>query len=283
MIHKSSFLYISYKHSKQKLFFCLVAIWTICGYSQESAEATLLSDQYVYEGNTIVEESFVEAEKNYRMALSEMPSNRKGAYNLGNAYYTAELYDEALARLNSVAKDGSKSEKHRAYHNIGNALMQNKQCKKAVEAFKNALRNNPSDDESRYNLALAQQCAKEEGGGGDDKDNKEDKSQKENKNNKDKKDSNKKQDQEDKNKEKGDGDKESKDDGNDQKENESPEDKKGDKKDGANKKPQQQPGKLSGQQIKSLLDAMNNEEKKVQEKMNAVKEKGAKIQTEKDW
>lgn len=282
MIHKSSFLYINYGHSKQKLFFCLVAMWTICGYSQESAEATLLSDQYVYEGNTIVEESFVEAEKNYRMALSEMPSNRKGAYNLANAYYTAELYDEALARLNSVAKDGSKPEKHRAYHNIGNVLMQNKQCEKAVEAFKNALRNNPSDDESRYNLALAQQCAKEDGGG-DDKDNKEDKDQKENKNNEDKKDSNKNQDQEDKNKEKGGGDKESKGDGDDQKENENPEEKKGDKKDGANKKPQQQPGKLSGQQIKSLLDAMNNEEKKVQEKMNAVKEKGAKIQTEKDW
>ena len=280
MIHKRYFLYISYMHSKQKLFFCFVAMWTICGYSQEGAEATLLSNQYIYEGNTIVEESFVEAEKNYRMALSEMPSNKKGAYNLGSAYYNAELYDEALVRLNLAAKDGSKSEKHRAYHNIGNTLMQNKQCKKAVEAFKNALRNNPSDDESRYNLALAQQCAKEQGGGDDDKDNKENK---EDKNNEDKKDSDKKQDQEDKNKEKGDGDKESKDDGNDQKENENPEERKEDKKDGANKKPQQQPGKLSGQQIKSLLDAMNNEEKKVQEKMNAVKEKGAKIRTEKDW
>ena len=280
MIHKSYFLYIRYKHSKQKLFFYLVAMWAICGYSQKNAEAALLSEQYVFEGNTIVEESFVKAEKSYRMALSEMPSNRKGAYNLGNAYYAAELYDEALARLKSVAKDGSKSEKHRAYHNIGNALMQNKQCKKAVEAFKDALRNNPSDDESRYNLALAQQCAKEDGGGGDDKDNKEDK---EGKNNEDKKDGDKKQDQEDKNEEKGDGDKESKDDGNDQKGNENPENEKEDKKDGANKKPQQQPGKLSGQQIKSLLDAMNYEEKKVQEKMNAVKEKGAKIQTEKDW
>jgi tetratricopeptide (TPR) repeat protein len=260
-----------------------MVMWIICGYSQENAEATLLSDQYIYEGNTIVEESFVEAEKNYRMALSEMPSNRKGAYNLGNAYYTAELYDEALARLNSVAKDGSKSEKYRAYHNIGNTLMQNKQCEKAVEAFKNALRNNPSDDESRYNLALAQQCAKEEGGGGDGKDDKEDKDQKEDKNNEDKKDSDKKQDEEDKNKDKGDGDKESKDGANEQKEDENPKDKKGGKKDGGNKKPQQQPGKLSGQQIKSLLDAMNNEEKKVQEKMNVVKEKGAKIQTEKDW
>tara|TARA_B100000963_G_scaffold349969_1_gene359628 strand:- start:125 stop:973 length:849 start_codon:yes stop_codon:yes gene_type:complete len=282
MIYKNYFLFFSYKHIEEKLFLCLVSMWAACGYSQENAEAKLLSDNYIYEGNTIVEESFVEAEKNYRMALSEMPSNKKGAYNLGNAYYAAGLYNEALARLISVAKDGSKSEKHRAYHNIGNALMQSKQCKKAVEAFKNALRNNPSDDESRYNLALAQQCAKEQGGGDDDKDNKEDKDKKEDKNNKDKKDSNKKQDQEDKNQEKG-GDKESKDDGSGQKENENSEDKKSNKKDSTNKKSQQQPGKLSGQQIKSLLDAMNNEEKKVQEKMNAVKERGAKIQTEKDW
>lgn len=282
MIHKSYFLYINYRHLKVKLFFYLVAVWSIWGYSQESTEASLLSDQYIYEGNTIVKESFVEAEKKYRMALSEMPSNTKGAYNLGNAYYAAELYDEALARLNSAAKDGSKSEKHRAYHNIGNTLMQKKQCKMAVEAFKNALRNNPSDDESRYNLALAQQCAKEQGESGDDKDNKKENDPKEDKSNEEKKEGNKKQDDEGENKEK-DGDKDSKDDGNEQKEEGSPEDKKGDRKKNGNKKPQQQPGKLSDQQIKSLLDAMNNEEKKVQEKMNTVKEMGTKIKTEKDW
>ena len=48
-------------------------------------------------------------------------------------------------------------------------------------------------------------------------------------------------------------------------------------------KPQPQPGQLSPQQIKNLLEAMNNQEQKVQEKMNAEKQKGVKIKTEKDW
>ena len=64
-----------------------------------------------------------------------------------------------------ATKMALKKEKHRAFHNIGNTLMQNKKCREAVEAYKNALRNNPSDEESRYNLALAKECAKEQGGG----------------------------------------------------------------------------------------------------------------------
>jgi hypothetical protein len=50
-----------------------------------------------------------------------------------------------------------------------------------------------------------------------------------------------------------------------------------------NKNQQQQPGKLSPQQIKSLLEAMNNQEKKVQEKINAKKAKGPKVKAAKDW
>ena len=50
-----------------------------------------------------------------------------------------------------------------------------------------------------------------------------------------------------------------------------------------NKKQQPQQGKLSPQQVKNLLEAMNNEEKKVQDKINAKKAKGVKIKTEKDW
>ena len=49
----------------------------------------------------------------------------------------------------------SKAEKHKAFHNIGNILMQKEKCKEAVEAYKNALRNNPTDEETRYNLAVA--------------------------------------------------------------------------------------------------------------------------------
>ena len=259
-----------------------VLLWSASGHSQDEAELASLSDAYVYEGNSHFNNSFLEAEKNYRMALSEMPSNTKGAYNLGNAYYNAELYDEALARLLEAARKGTKLEKHRAYHNIGNVLMQDKQCKKAVEAYKNALRNDPKDEESRYNLAIAQECAKEEGGGGDDDQEEKEQNQDQQKQNEEKKDSDKAQDEEEKNKDKGEEEDGSNKGEDEKKENSQPQDNKGDES-SVTKKPEPQPGKLSPQQIKNLLEAMNNEEKKVQEKVNASKKKGVKVKSDKDW
>ena len=244
------------------------------------------SNGYVFEGNSIVEDDFIAAEKKYRLAVSTKQDNATGSFNLGNAYYKSELYDEALLRhLEAVENSSSKSEKHKAYHNIGNILMQKKQCKEAVSAFKNALRNKPSDDESRYNLALAQECAKEQGDGdGDGDDEDKDKDKDENKDDKD--DSDEKQDKDEKNKDKGDD--EDKNEGDDKEDEDGkPKDDKGDQKNKNPKddkgQPQQQPGKLSPQQVKNLLEAMNNEEKKVQEKMNASKTKGIKVKTDKDW
>lgn len=274
---------VFFKCLTRGLFLALLLIWSNNGFAQKAEDELEESDQYVLRGNEQINNSFVEAEKSYRMALSKTPSNSKGSYNLGTAYYGAKLYDEALSRLVEATKSGSKTQKHRAYHNIGNALMQGKECKKAVEAYKNALRNDPSDDESRYNLALAQRCAKDEGNGGDDNDNQEEQKQKDNKENEEKKDSDKQQEQEEKNKKKDkEGDK-PKDDEDKKEENESPKDKNGDDKNKEQPKPDPRAGKMSPQQIKNLLEAMNNEEKKAQEKMNASKKKGVKIRTEKDW
>ena len=256
-------------------------LWSTNGHSQDETELESLSNTYVYKGNSHFDNSFLEAEKNYRMALSEMPSNTKGAYNLGNAYYNAELYDEALARLLEAARKGTKLEKHRAYHNIGNVLMQDKQCKKAVEAYKNALRNDPKDEESRYNLAIAQECAKEEGGGSDDDQEEKEENQDQQKKNEEKKDSDKEQDEEEKNKDKGEEEDRSNKGEDEKKENSQPQDKGDESSD--TKKPEPQAGKLSPQQIKNLLEAMNNEEKKVQEKVNASKKKGTKVKSDKDW
>lgn len=256
-------------------------LWSTNGHSQDETELESLSNTYVYKGNSHFNNSFLEAEKNYRMALSEMPSNTKGAYNLGNAYYNAELYDEALARLLEAARKGTKLEKHRAYHNIGNVLMQDKQCKKAVEAYKNALRNDPKDEESRYNLAIAQECAKEEGGGSDDDQEEKEENQDQQKKNEEKKDSDKEQDEEEKNKDKGEEENRSNKGEDEKKENSQPQDKGDESSD--TKKPEPQAGKLSPQQIKNLLEAMNNEEKKVQEKVNASKKKGIKVKSDKDW
>ena len=95
-----------------------------------------------------------------------------------------------------------------------------------------------------------------------------------------------KQDKDEKNKDKGDD--EDKNEGDDKEDEDGkPKDDKGNQKNKNPKddkgQPQQQPGKLSPQQVKNLLEAMNNEEKKVQEKMNASKTKGVKVKTEKDW
>lgn len=261
----------------------LFLLASISGSAQEEAAQISLSNNYVFEGNSLVDENFIEAEKKYRLGVSAKQKNAAGSYNLGNAYYKSELYDEAMLRyLEAVNNSGLKLEKHKAYHNIGNTLMQQKRCKEAVSAFKNALRNSPSDDESRYNLALAQECAKEQGDGeGEDKDKDKD----ENKDDKENSDENK--DNEEKNKDKGDEDEEKKEGDDKEDEDGKPKDDNGNQNDKDPNKdkgqPKPQPGKMSPQQVKNLLEAMNNEEKKVQEKMNASKTKGVKIQTEKDW
>ena len=261
----------------------LFLLVSISGSAQKEEAQISLSNNYVFEGNSLVDENFIEAEKKYRLGVSAKQKNAAGSYNLGNAYYKSELYDEAMLRyLEAVNNSGLKLEKHKAYHNIGNTLMQQKRCKEAVSAFKNALRNSPSDDESRYNLALAQECAKEQGDGeGEDKDKDKD----ENKDDKENSDENK--DNEEKNKDKGDEDEEKKEGDDKEDEDGKPKDDNGNQNDKDPNKdkgqPKPQPGKMSPQQVKNLLEAMNNEEKKVQEKMNASKTKGVKIQTEKDW
>ena len=265
------------------IFFLLASFY---GSAQDEAQLSM-SNNYIFEGNSIVDDDFIEAEKKYRLGVSAKQNNVVGSYNLGNAYYKSELYDEAMLRhLEAIKNSVSKLEKHNAYHNIGNTLMQQKRCQEAVSAYKDALRNNPTDNETRYNLALAQECAKEQGNGdgdGDDedkdKDKDKDKDYKENSDeNKDKEEKNKDKEGEDEDKKEG-NDKEDEDgkpkEDNGNQENKDPNKDKG--------RPKPQPGKISPQQVKNLLEAMNNEEKKVQEKMNASKTKGIKVKSEKDW
>ncbi|NNK82677.1 MAG: tetratricopeptide repeat protein [Flavobacteriaceae bacterium] len=257
-------------------------------FSQEQEKILERSNDYIYEANKIVNEDFITAEMEYRKAVSVKPDNAIGNYNLGNAYFKSGLLDEALLRHIEAAEHAStKEERYKAFHNVGNVLMQQNQCKKAVEAYKNALRNNPSDDETRYNLALAKECADKQGESDDgEKDQKEDQKNEENKDQENKDDKNKDQnDQDQENNDEGDKDEDKKD-GDDKKDDKgNPKDQDKNKKGNSNDKKNQQPqqGKLSPQQVKNLLEAMNNEEKKVQDKINAKKAKGVKIKTEKDW
>lgn len=256
----------------------LVVLATFFSFAQEKEEAQPLAlkiaNDYVHKANQLInEDKFISAEMEYRKAISEQPENVAGTYNLGNSYYRKGNFEEALYRQQQAAKNAvSKEEKHKAFHNIGNTLMQNKQCKEAVEAYKNALRNDPTDDETRYNLVLAKECAEQQ-----QDENKDDQNKEEDKKDQDKKDQDEKEDQQDQKESKDQGDENK--DQSDQKKDEKPKENQG-------KEDQQQqprPQQLSPQQIKNLLEAMNNQEQKVQEKMNAEKQKGTPVKTAKDW
>ncbi len=228
---------------------------------------------------------FIPAEADYRQAISLNPKSETAKYNLGTAYYGKEKNAEAMLRFKQAATTATdKAEKHKAFHNLGNTYMNEKKYTEAVESYKNALRNNPNDDETRYNLALAKDMLEKNPPPPEDKDDK-NKDKDKDKKDQDKKDQDKK-DQGDKDDK---GDQEDDKDKGDQKDDKKEGDKDKDQskpKEGEGDKPQQQqptPGQLSPQQVKSLLEAMNNEEKKTQDKINAEKQKGAKVKTDKDW
>ena len=232
----------------------------------------------------MAKDNFINAEAEYREAIALNPKEDIGKYNLGNAYYNEEMNDVAMSRFKQAAAVAdTKSDKHRAFHNLGNTYMNEKKYQEAVESYKNALRNNPRDEETRYNYALAKELLEDQeqnGGGDDDKENEEDKKDEEKKENQDNENNKKDGEDGDKKDENDKGEEEQ-----DKKEGDENEDK-GKSDEPKEEKQQQQPtepGKLSPQQVKNLLEAMNNEEKKVQDKINAKKQKGSKVKSEKDW
>ena len=230
----------------------------------------------VREGNELYNQlKFDDAEIAYKKALDKNPNYAKASYNLANTIYQQNKNKEAVFQYDLAEKIApDKMSKAEIFHNMGNSFMKEKQYDKAVDAYKNSMRNNSKDEETRYNLAMAQKLLK-------------DQQDKENKDNKDKKDDNK----DDKNKDQKDkdgGDKDKKDQKDkDQDKGKDKEDEKGDPKkdkdDPQNQNQKPRPNQLSPEQMKQLLEAMNNEENKTQKKLNAQKARGQKIKNEKDW
>ena len=129
---------------------------------KEKEKSLKLANNYTWEANKDLSESnFVNAEANYRRAISKSAENSIAPYNLGNAYYENETYSEAFGRFKQAGENATnKKDKHMAYHNMGNVFMKNKEYQKAVDAYKEALRNDPTDEETRYNLAVAKEMLK---------------------------------------------------------------------------------------------------------------------------
>ena len=203
--------------------------------------------QYIREGNKQFRVGqYDKAEVSYRKAVEKNPKNPQAAYNLGNALMAQKKDSAAVQQFEQATRiETNPLRKAAAYHNMGVIFQTHKMYGEAIEAYKNALRLNPNDDETRYNLVL---CKKQK--------QKQDQNQQQNQNNKDdqKKDNQKKDDQKDQNK---------------------------DKKD--DKQQQQQKPQMSKDNAEQLLNAAIQNEKMTQDKMKKQQQKPQRRNVLKNW
>lgn len=247
----------------------------------------------IRKGNSAYEDKrYTAAEESYQKALELNEADKDAIFNLANTYYRQQRWDDALKAYDDYVKlEDNNQRKSEAWSNIGNTFLKKKSVEKgqqqampnqqagsqkketdnlkqAIEAYKNALRLNANDDETRQNLAIAQKLVDEggDGGGGDDN---------QDQNQDDNKDKNKDQDKkdQDKDKEQQDQDQQNKDQNKD--------DKKQDQ--------EQQDNKISKENIQQILEAIEQDEKETQERVNKIKADSRKDKNrqnreqDKDW
>lgn len=214
----------------------------------------------IREGNRLYnQEAYLDSEINYRRALDVNPVDSIATFNLGNALYRQqdeekikEAYNHYISTAQRASSSGNKDLAAKSLFNAGDIMMASQQYDKAIQLFKQSLKNNPADNEARYNLLLAQKLLQQNEQNQDqqNQDQQEDKQQ-------DKQDQQQQNQQDQQNQ--------------DQQENQQQQE-------------EQQQNQISQDQAEAILNANNRDEtdtqQKVQEKlMQQVKRK----QTDRDW
>ncbi|NOR86572.1 MAG: tetratricopeptide repeat protein [Bacteroidales bacterium] len=214
---------------------------------------------------------FNEAEINYRKALDKNPISYKAQFNLGDAMYEQENYEKAAEVFSqSNLKGQSNIEKSNTYYNHGNSMLKAGKLDEAIASYKQALRENPSNEEARYNLEYARQKSQ-------------DQQQDQNKDDQDKKDQDNKdqdqQDQEQKDQQEQNQDQQEQNQDQQEKQNQQNQDQQQ-----QGEQNEQQSQKISKKDAERMLDALKNNEKKTLEKLKKARKENARvIKSEKDW
>ncbi len=105
---------------------------------------------------------YTEAERYYNEALKENPRSSRALFNLGDTYLAQNNAQGAMKMYAGAAKnETNKVIKAMSYHNMGYIYHKNEQLEEAIKYYKEALRNNPHDNDTRYNLALCQKQLKD--------------------------------------------------------------------------------------------------------------------------
>ena len=118
--------------------------------------------QFIRKGNKLFRnQNFVKAEVEYRKAVSKKNNNSQALYNLGTALLMQQKDSAATDMLQESGRlEKSKIRKAQSYHNIGYNCQHHQMYAEAIQAYKESLRNNPMDSETRYNLALCKKLLK---------------------------------------------------------------------------------------------------------------------------
>ncbi len=227
---------------KTKLIIALFLFTGFIAYAQK--ENTLLR-----KGNSNFDNAnYKEAEKDYRKALEINKESVKGQFNLGAAVYKNNNFEESTKIYSNLAdKKSDHDVQSKVYHNLGNSLFQSKEYEKSIQAYKNALINDPKNLDTKYNLEYARMMLKKQ----------QQQQQQQNKDDKNKQDE--KKDQKDKKEQ------------NDKQKNQD-----------SQKQPQDQ-RKISKEDAERMLEALKNDEKKTQQKVKKQKAKVQVVGVEKDW
>lgn len=208
-------------------------------------------------------ENYTDAEGEYKKALDKKADMPQATFNLGDAVYKQKRFDDAIKQFQQSAQNNPDPlVKSKAFHNLGNSYLEQQKWPEAVNSYKEALRLNANDKDTKYNLAYAnamivRQKQQEQQKQKDKKDKKDDK-----------KDQKKDQDQQ----------------GNDHKKPDSPKDDQQSKND--QQKKDQQKGaqpKLTKEEAEKLLQALMNEEQKTNQKVQQKQVKGNGVKMMKDW
>jgi len=213
--------------------------------------------KFIRQGNKeYKDEKFDESELLYRRALDKDNESYAGEFNLGDALYKQEKFEDAARNFEELTENEEDPIKlSQLYHNLGNSHLQANKLEESIEAYKNALRNNPSDEETRHNLAFAQSMLQQQ-----QQQQQQDQNQDQNQDNQDKKDQD--QDQQDQDQ--------------DKKEQNQDQDQQQDEQ-------QQQQQQISKEDAARMLQALQQDEQKLQEKLQKEKARAQRVWVLKDW
>lgn len=237
-----------------------------------SFEANAQNDrQFIRSGNKYYRaQKYDKADIEYKKALERNPNNPEALYNMGCAKMMQENDSLALDYFDKAAQlQKDKKRKAQVYHNAGVILQNHKDYEKAIEAYKASLRNDPTNDETRYNLALCQKLLKNQ--------KKNQKNQDKNKDNDKNNDKNKNKDQnKDKNK-----DQNKQNNKDNQNKNQNNDQNKDDQSQQQPKESDQE--KINKENAEQLLNAAKNQERAVQEKVKRAQQRSRKTSRQKNW